>query len=211
MYEGLQKTSDQDAELIVQSSHNAHQDASELRCDFLAHLEDLDGEGRVSGYRSRENHGAVAVNILARYPLHFLRYRAEDRADGALLWRLSGTQRGGGGRLATALPEHQNGCEQRTTKQDNDSKHGKLCVPNRAAKHQIFISLVLFLSWHSCRIMCWVVFLRLPVCSESDHLLGLGTFRNQLTLTSRDHSSEMTNVKTWLVLYLHNRSIPTQI
>lgn len=69
-------------------------DASELRCDFLAHLEDLDGEGRVSGYRSRNNHGAVAVDILASYPLHFLRYRAEDRADGALLWRLRGTQRG---------------------------------------------------------------------------------------------------------------------
>lgn len=61
---------------------------SELRYHSLAHLEDLDGEGRVSSYRSRKSHGAVAVHVLASYPLNFIRNCAKDCADGALCWRL---------------------------------------------------------------------------------------------------------------------------
>lgn len=66
---------------------------SELRHHSLAHVEDLDGEGGVPGCRSRRSHGAVAVDVLASYPLHFLRNCAKDCADGALFWRLWGTER----------------------------------------------------------------------------------------------------------------------
>lgn len=153
--------------------------ASELWCHSLAHLEDLDGEGRVSGYGSRKSHGAVAVHVLASNPLHFLRYCAEDRADSALLWRLRGTQ-GGGGQLATARPcyQHQNGCKRRTlaiskdenphsatTMQDNDSKHERLRVPTQTVTDfNIFGS---FLILDKFFFPLW-----LPICSESHLLFG---------------------------------------
>lgn len=151
--------------------------SSELRCHSLAHLKDLDGEGRVSGYRSRKSHGAVAVHVLASDPLHFLRYCAEDRADSALLWRLRGTQ-GGGGELATARHcyQHQNGRKRRTlaiskdenpcsatTMQDNESKHERCVFPPRLSL--ILISLVAFISWMFFPL--W-----LPICSEGHLLFG---------------------------------------
>lgn len=87
---------------------------SELRHHSLAHLEGLDGEGRVSGYGSGETHGAVAVDVLAGYAVHFLRHRAKDGADGALFWRLRGTHRRTGevGAQITATST-KNGCKRK--------------------------------------------------------------------------------------------------
>lgn len=87
---------------------------SELWHHSLAHVEDLDGEGGVPGCRSRRSHGAVAVDVLASYPLHFLRNCAKDCADGALFWRLWGTDKERGGCQSNHCSHHQKGCKRRS-------------------------------------------------------------------------------------------------
>lgn len=87
---------------------------SELRHHSLAHVEDLDGEGGVPGDRSRRSHGAVAVDVLAGYPLHFLRNCAKDCTDGALFWRLGETERKRGSCQSNYCSQHQNGCKRGT-------------------------------------------------------------------------------------------------
>lgn len=66
----------------------------ELWCHSLAHFKVLDGEGRVSGQRSGKDQGAVAVDVLPSYALHFFCHGAVNGAESTLLWGLGEVKRG---------------------------------------------------------------------------------------------------------------------
>lgn len=66
----------------------------ELWCHSLAHFKVLDSEGRVSGQGCGKDQGAVAVDVLPGYALHFFCHGAVNGAESTLLWGLGEVKRG---------------------------------------------------------------------------------------------------------------------